>query len=107
MKRFVFLVLSSLAALTSMAAEPMQPSPGLHYYYPVPAANPAQTIKVDVAVYGGTPGGVAAAVQAQRMGKTAVLAVFRRHVGGMTTGGLTAMDLGNGAAIGGIAHEFI
>lgn len=102
---FVALALS-VAALLSPALV-AEEGPGLHYYYPVPAANPAQTLKVDVCIYGGTPGGVAAAVQARRMGKTAALAVFRLHVGGMTSGGLTAMDLGNGAAIGGLAHEFI
>jgi hypothetical protein len=96
----------SVAALVSPALA-ADSNPGLHYYYPVPAANPAQTLKVDVCIYGGTPGGVAAAVQARRMGKTAALAVFRRHVGGMTAGGLTAMDLGNGASIGGLGQEFI
>lgn len=96
----------SVAALVYPASA-AEPGPGLHYYYPVPPANPPQTLKVDICVYGGTPGGVAAAVQARRMGKTAALAVFRRHVGGMTSGGLTAVDLGNGASIGGLAHEFI
>jgi hypothetical protein len=102
---FVALALSVAALLSHATAA--DSTPGLHYYYPVPAANPAQTLKVDVCVYGGTPGGVAAAVQARRMGKTAALAVFRRHVGGMTAGGLTAMDLGNGASIGGLGQEFI
>src|SRR5687768_2897808 len=75
------------------------------YYYPVPA-QPAKTISADLCVYGGTPGGVAAAVQASRMGKKAVLVVFRRHVGGMTSGGLTATDVGRAEAIGGLATEF-
>lgn len=95
-----FLLLSALAA-----AQPTTPNPGLKYYYPVPAADPAQLIEADVCVYGGTPGGVSAAVQAARMGKKAVLVVFRRHVGGMTTGGLTATDIGNRNAIGGFANE--
>lgn len=82
-------------------------NPGLRYYYPVPPANPPQVIKVDVCVYGGTPGGVAAAVQTRRLGKTSALAVFRRNVGGLTAAGLTAMDLGTATAIGGLAHEFI
>src|SRR5205814_347203 len=77
----------------------------LRYYYPVPA-QPATTIAADICVYGGTPGGVAAAVQASRMGKKAVLVVFRRHVGGMTSGGLTATDVGRAEAIGGMATEF-
>ncbi|HEY3900814.1 MAG TPA: FAD-dependent oxidoreductase [Chthoniobacter sp.] len=98
----VFAVACAFPVLAGAETEP-----GLHYYYPVPAANPPQTLKVDVCVYGGTPGGVAAAVQARRMGKTAALAVFRRHVGGMTSAGLTAMDLGNGASLGGLAREFI
>src|SRR5688572_9862741 len=89
------------------AAAPTTPNPGLRYYYPVPPANPADTIRVDVCVYGGTPGGVAAAIQATRMGKTAALAVFRRHVGGMTSGGLTAVDVGTKESIGGIAAEFL
>jgi len=95
------LLLSSLVA----SAQPTTPNPGLKYYYPVPAANPAQVIEADVCVYGGTPGGVSAAVQAARMGKKAVLVVFRRHVGGMTSGGLTATDIGNRKAIGGFANE--
>ena len=66
----------------------------------------AEVIDADVCVYGGTAGGIAAAVQAKRMGKTAVLAEFGKHLGGLTTGGLGATDIGNKAAIGGIAREF-
>jgi hypothetical protein len=97
----------TMAGLEAQPAAPTTPNPGLHYYYPVPAASPAQVIRVDVCVYGGTPGGVAAAVQAGRMGKRAALAVFGRHVGGMTSGGLTEVDFGTREAIGGIAAEFI
>ncbi|RYD38780.1 MAG: FAD-dependent oxidoreductase [Verrucomicrobiaceae bacterium] len=88
-----------------LSAAPDSPNPGLKYYYPVPAANPAQVIEADICVYGGTPGGVSAAVQAARMGKKAVLFVMRRHVGGMTSGGLTATDIGNRKAVGGFANE--
>lgn len=88
-----------------LAAGPETPSPGLRYYYPVPPANPVRVIEADICVYGGTPGGVAAAVQGARMGKKAVLVVMRRHVGGMTSGGLTATDIGKRAAIGGLANE--
>ena len=66
----------------------------------------AQIIEADVCVYGGTCGGIAAAVQAARRGKRAVLAEFSRHIGGLTTGGLGATDIGNKAAIGGISREF-
>jgi hypothetical protein len=65
-----------------------------------------EVIQTDLCVYGATAGGVAAAVQAARMGKTAVIAEFGRHVGGVTSGGLGATDIGNKAAIGGIAREF-
>jgi hypothetical protein len=60
----------------------------------------------DVVVYGGTAGGVAAAVQAARLGKRVVLIEPGKHLGGMTSGGLGATDIGNKAAIGGIAREF-
>jgi FAD dependent oxidoreductase len=59
-----------------------------------------------VCIYGGTAGGVAAGVQAARMGKSAVIAEFGNHLGGLTSGGLGATDIGNKAAIGGIAREF-
>jgi hypothetical protein len=66
----------------------------------------ADVIEADICIYGGTAGGVAAAVQAARMGKTVVVAEPGNHIGGMTSGGLGATDIGNKAAIGGIAREF-
>jgi hypothetical protein len=60
----------------------------------------------DIVVYGATSGGVAAAVQAGRMGRSVVLIEPGRHVGGLTSGGLGATDIGNKAAIGGISREF-
>lgn len=60
----------------------------------------------DVVIYGGTAGGVAAAVQARRMGKTAAIIEPGKHLGGLTSGGLGATDIGNKAAIGGISREF-
>ena len=60
----------------------------------------------DVVIYGGTSGGVAAAVQARRMGKSAVIIEPSQHLGGLTSGGLGATDIGNKAAIGGISREF-
>jgi hypothetical protein len=60
----------------------------------------------DVVVYGGTSGGIAAAVQAARMGKSVVLIEPGRHLGGLTSGGLGATDIGNKQAIGGVAREF-
>jgi hypothetical protein len=66
----------------------------------------AEVIQSDLCIYGGTAGGVAAAVQAAHMGKTAIIAEFGNHLGGMTSGGLGATDIGNKAAIGGISREF-
>src|SRR5947209_10449576 len=66
----------------------------------------AEVIEADICIYGGTAAGVAAAVQATRMGKKAVIAEFGNHLGGMTSGGLGATDIGNKGAIGGIAREF-
>src|SRR3989442_2384963 len=66
----------------------------------------AAVVESDICIYGGTAGGVAAAVQASRMGKKAVIAEFGYHLGGMTSGGLGATDIGNKAAIGGISREF-
>ena len=77
----------------------------LFYYRPVPPGKP-RTIECEVAVYGSTPAGVTAAIQAARMGHKAVLISFDRHVGGMTSGGLTATDVGNKESIGGLAQEF-
>ncbi len=63
-------------------------------------------IKADVCVYGGTSGGVVAAVQAARMGKMAVLVEPGRHLGGMTSGGLSAVDIGDPRSVGGLAREY-
>ncbi|MBL7647165.1 MAG: FAD-dependent oxidoreductase [Candidatus Hydrogenedentes bacterium] len=60
----------------------------------------------DIVIYGGTSGGVAAAVQASRMGKTAIIIEPGQHLGGLSSGGLGATDIGNKAAIGGISREF-
>ncbi len=66
----------------------------------------AEVIESDICVFGGTSGGVAAAVQAARLGKTVVLAEPGRHLGGMTSGGLSAVDIGDPRSVGGIAREY-
>ena len=86
--------------------KPSTPNPGLKYYYPVPKSEIPQVREYDVVVYGGTPGGVAAAIQAKRMGKSSALYVFRRHVGGLTSAGLTESDFGRDNQLGGISVEF-
>lgn len=66
----------------------------------------AATIESDICVYGGTSGGVAAAVQAARLGKSVVIAEPGRHLGGLTSGGLSAVDIGDPRSVGGIAREY-
>jgi FAD dependent oxidoreductase len=68
----------------------------------------ADTVESDVCVYGGTSGGVIAAVQAARMGKTVTLVVVNNHLGGMTSGGLGQTDIGSFGTgyIQGTAREF-
>jgi hypothetical protein len=66
----------------------------------------AQEKSYDVVVYGGTSGGVVAAVQAARMGKTAVVIEPSKHIGGLTSGGLGRTDSGDKRVIGGVSREF-
>ena len=84
---------------------PSQPLRTPYYYQQVKPGEP-RLIECDVAVYGGTPAGVTAAIQAARAGKKTVLLSLNQHVGGMTSGGLTATDLGRKESIGGLALEF-
>jgi hypothetical protein len=60
----------------------------------------------DVVIYGATSAGIAAAIQTSRMGKSVILIEPDARIGGLTTGGLGQTDIGNKAAIGGIAREF-
>lgn len=67
----------------------------------------AETLReADVIVYGGTSGGVTAAIQAKRLGRSVFLIEPTRFLGGLTTGGLGATDIGNKGAIGGMSREF-
>ena len=75
----------------------------------VHAAEPpvvAVHLQADLLIYGGTSAGVAAAVQARRMGLSVILIEPGQHLGGLTSGGLGWTDIGNKAAIGGISREF-
>ncbi|HTL72982.1 MAG TPA: FAD-dependent oxidoreductase [bacterium] len=70
-----------------------------------------QEINVDVCVYGGASGGVVAAVQAARMGKSVALVALNNHLGGMSSSGLGWTDIGHvdndsGDYIQGVAREF-
>lgn len=60
----------------------------------------------DIVIYGASSGGIAAAIQAKRMGQSVLLIEPSSRMGGLTTGGLGQTDIGNKSAIGGISREF-
>lgn len=60
----------------------------------------------DIVIYGATSSGIAAAIQSSRMDKSVLLIEPTQRIGGLTTGGLGATDIGNKIAIGGISREF-
>jgi hypothetical protein len=69
-----------------------------------PAAPDA--LDTEVCVYGATSAGVIAAIAAVDQGRSVVLIDSDGWVGGLTTSGLGATDVGNKAAIGGLARQF-
>jgi hypothetical protein len=66
----------------------------------------AATRRFDVVVYGGTAGGVMAAVSAARQGLKTALVEPTGHLGGMVSGGLGWTDYGKKEVVGGFALEF-
>lgn len=77
-----------------------------HYYYEIPKESDPQLIHSDICIYGATSAGISAAVQAASMNKKVSILAFNRHIGGMTTSGLGATDVGNKHVIGGLARKF-
>ena len=75
-------------------------------YAPKAAAAQGERFEADIIVYGGTSSGVIAAVQAKKMGKSALLVGPDIHLGGLTSGGLGFTDTGNKAVIGGLSRDF-
>ena len=69
-------------------------------------SSPAAAQEADLVIYGSSPAALSAAIQARRMGKTAVVVSPETRIGGLTTGGLGQTDIGNKSAFGGIALEF-
>ncbi|MBN2578021.1 MAG: FAD-dependent oxidoreductase [Pirellulales bacterium] len=60
----------------------------------------------DLVIYGGSPAGIMAAVEGKKLGKSVVLIVPERQLGGMTASGLGRTDVGDKRAVGGLAREF-
>ncbi len=92
MKRLFLLMLAMLSLSLACGSKQQEPAREAGYY--------------DVVVYGGTSGGVIAAVQAASEGKSVVLIESGSHLGGLTSGGLGATDIGNKGAIGGRSRDF-
>ena len=69
---------------------------------------PAVASRAEVAVFGATPGGIAAAVSAARAGRKVLLIEPGAWVGGMMSGGLSNTDTGQRGpeVISGLAGEF-
>jgi len=66
----------------------------------------AAVTESDICIYGGTSGGVAAAVQAARLGKSVIIVCPEKHLGGLSSGGLGYTDTGDKGVIGGVSREF-
>ncbi|MEA1877047.1 MAG: FAD-dependent oxidoreductase [Bacteroidota bacterium] len=62
--------------------------------------------RADLIIYGGTSAGVAAAVEASRLGLSVIVVGPDIHLGGLSSSGLGWTDSGNKAVIGGFAREF-
>jgi len=63
----------------------------------------------DVCMYGGTPGGITAAISAAREGASVVLLEQTRHVGGLTTSGLNRDECNHldRQTLGGLCEQFL
>jgi hypothetical protein len=66
----------------------------------------SETVNAEVVVYGGTPSGVMAAIEAARQGHTVALVDINAHVGGVVSGGLVSTDMGDRKTVGGLADDF-
>ena len=63
--------------------------------------------QTDVAVIGGTPAGIAAAIAAARAGLDVVLVEPSQHLGGLMTNGLGATDIRPSESVGGIFRRLV
>ena len=63
--------------------------------------------QTDVAVIGGTPAGIGAAIAAAREGLNVVLVEPSQHLGGLMTNGLGATDIRPNESVGGIFRQFV
>ena len=94
----VFLMaLMSATPLRSLGADDApvaDPYAKLKYYYPVPKADPPQTIDVDVSPTAARPAGSPPRSRRRGWARPPCSLEFGRHVGGLTASGLSATDGG-------------
>jgi len=62
--------------------------------------------RAEVVIYGGSPSGLCAGIQAARLGRRVALLAPHLHIGGMMTAGLTRTDIGHPETTGGLCREF-
>lgn len=100
----------ALAGTTALVAGRHTPRPGTDSMQlsrtPTAGSPTAATTTTDVLVYGCTSGGITAAIQTRKMGKSVVMVCPERHLGGLTAGGLGWTDSGDKSVIGGLSREF-
>ncbi len=62
--------------------------------------------EVDICIYGGTSAGVIAAYKASMNGQSVLLIEPGRNLGGLSSGGLGATDIGREEAVSGLSREY-
>ena len=84
----------------------INPSESIHTDTPAKEKT-SRTLNCDAFVYGSTPGGCAAAIEAARRGCKVILACPQQHPGGMMASGLSTTDAVRREMFGGLVIEFI
>lgn len=76
-------------------------------FHSATAQDPTPTPETyDLAIYGGSPSGLSAAIQAARLGRRVIVMEPYQAIGGMMAAGLTRTDIGHAESTGGICREF-
>jgi len=78
----------------------------LRYHVPPPRPLVPQEVTTTLCIFGASPAGITAAIQARQLGHAVELCIPSSWLGGLTSGGLSNTDIGNKGAIGGLAREF-
>jgi hypothetical protein len=108
-RRFILASAAGAASLAGCRRDGGAHTPGFEdQLYRFPGRSPRK-VAADVVVYGATPAGVAAAVEAAQMGRSvAIIGGWReRRLGGMMSGGLGYTDYLDITAYGGLSRQII